>query len=67
MQIGDYKLTAINSGYFKLVTLSENKYLLQEAIERKWMLFLEHDPDTVMVTVTKTDKGFTAGKKYNEL
>lgn len=50
-----------------LVTLSEKKDLLHKAAEEKWMLFFEHDPETTMATVTKTDKGFKAVKKYNEL
>jgi glyoxylase-like metal-dependent hydrolase (beta-lactamase superfamily II) len=50
-----------------LVTLSEKKNLLQKAADEKWMLFFEHDPDTTMATVTKTDKGFIAKQKYNEL
>ena len=50
-----------------LVTLSEKKNLLQQAVDEKWMLFFEHDPDTVMVTVMQTEKGFTADKRYNEL
>jgi len=50
-----------------LVTLAEKKSLLQKAADDNWMLFLEHDTDTSIVTVTQTQKGFTAGKKYNEI
>ncbi|MDR3666777.1 MAG: MBL fold metallo-hydrolase, partial [Ignavibacteriaceae bacterium] len=50
-----------------LVTLTEKKNLLQKAVDENWKLFLEHDPDTTIVTVTRNDKGFTAGKRYNEL
>jgi glyoxylase-like metal-dependent hydrolase (beta-lactamase superfamily II) len=50
-----------------LVTLSEKKNLLQKAEEENWMLFFEHDPYTTVATVTKTDKGFKAEKKKNEL
>jgi glyoxylase-like metal-dependent hydrolase (beta-lactamase superfamily II) len=50
-----------------LVTLSEKKNLLKKAEEEKWMLFFEHDPYTTVATVTKTDKGFKAEKKKNEL
>ena len=50
-----------------LVTLSEKKNLLQKAGEENWMLFFEHDPYTTVATVTKTDKGFKAEKKKNEL
>jgi len=50
-----------------LVTLEEKKNLLQKAEEENWMLFFEHDPNTTVATVTKTDKGFKAEKKKNEL
>jgi glyoxylase-like metal-dependent hydrolase (beta-lactamase superfamily II) len=50
-----------------LVTLEEKKYLLKKAADKKWKLVLEHDPDTVMVTIAQTEKGFIAEKKYNEL
>lgn len=50
-----------------LVTLSEKKDLLHKAAEEKWMLFFEHDPETTMATVIKTDKGFKVEKKYNGL
>jgi glyoxylase-like metal-dependent hydrolase (beta-lactamase superfamily II) len=50
-----------------LVTLEEKKYLLKKASDEKWKLVLEHDPDTVMVTVAQTEKGFIAEKRYNEL
>jgi glyoxylase-like metal-dependent hydrolase (beta-lactamase superfamily II) len=49
-----------------LVTLSEKKKLLQKAAEENWKLFFEHDPDTIVATIAKTDKGFKAGVKYNE-
>ena len=50
-----------------IVTLSEKKNLLQKAADEKWMLYFEHDPDIIMATVSKTDKGFKVEKKYNEL
>lgn len=50
-----------------LVTLTEKKNLLQKAVDENWKLFLEHDPDTTIVTVSRTDKGFTAGNRFNEL
>ena len=50
-----------------LVTLEEKKYLLKKASDEKWKLVLEHDPDTVMVTVVQTEKGFITEKRYNEL
>jgi glyoxylase-like metal-dependent hydrolase (beta-lactamase superfamily II) len=50
-----------------LVTLEEKKYFLKKASDEKWKLVLEHDPDTVMVTVVQTEKGFITEKRYNEL
>ena len=50
-----------------LVTLSEKKILLQKAVYENWKLFFEHDPDTTVATVIKTDKGFKADNKNNEL
>jgi glyoxylase-like metal-dependent hydrolase (beta-lactamase superfamily II) len=50
-----------------LVTLEEKKYLLKKASDEKWKLVLEHDPDTVMVTVAQAEKGFITEKRYNEL
>lgn len=50
-----------------LVTVQEKKDILQKAIERNWMLFFEHDPFHVAATVSKNDKGFIAGKKFNGL
>ncbi|MDR3609002.1 MAG: MBL fold metallo-hydrolase [Ignavibacteriaceae bacterium] len=50
-----------------LVTLSEKKNLLQKAADEKWLLFFEHDPDTIMATVAKTEKGYKAENRYNEL
>jgi glyoxylase-like metal-dependent hydrolase (beta-lactamase superfamily II) len=50
-----------------LVTLAEKKKLLQKAADDNWMLFFEHDPYTTAATVTKTDKGYKAEKKINEL
>lgn len=46
-----------------LVTLQEKKDILKEAVENNWFLFLEHDPNTAMVKVELTQKGYIAGEK----
>jgi glyoxylase-like metal-dependent hydrolase (beta-lactamase superfamily II) len=50
-----------------LVTLSEKKILLQKAADENWKLFFEHDPDTTVATVVRTDKGYKVDTKFNEL
>ncbi len=41
-----------------LVTLEEKKKLLPQACDEKWILYFEHDPNTVAGTVRATDKGY---------
>ncbi|MGB9773236.1 MAG: MBL fold metallo-hydrolase [Bacteroidota bacterium] len=41
-----------------LITLEEKKTILTRAVEENWLLFLEHDPATEVITVEKTEKGF---------
>lgn len=48
-----------------LVTLEEKKKLLGQAYEEKWLLFLEHDPQTEIITVKSTEKGFAVDQKMN--
>ncbi|MSQ46293.1 MAG: MBL fold metallo-hydrolase [Ignavibacteria bacterium] len=40
-----------------LQTLDEKKQLLTEAMEKKWMLFFEHDPFVEAVTLKDSEKG----------
>jgi glyoxylase-like metal-dependent hydrolase (beta-lactamase superfamily II) len=47
-----------------LITLEEKKKILNKAVEEEWKLFFEHDPDTVMATVQRTEKGFSAKEKF---
>jgi glyoxylase-like metal-dependent hydrolase (beta-lactamase superfamily II) len=49
-----------------LVTLADKKNLLHKALDENWFLFFEHDPETAFATVTKTEKGYKAEKKFNE-
>lgn len=44
-----------------LVTLEEKKKLLARAHDEKWILYFEHDPNTVAGTVRSTDKGYVFG------
>ena len=46
-----------------LVTLEEKKRILPKAEEEKWVLFLEHDPDTEAVMLKKTEKGFAVNER----
>lgn len=40
-----------------LDTLNEKQALLNEAVEKNWVLFFEHDPSIECITLEKTDKG----------
>lgn len=46
-----------------LVTLEEKKRILPKAEDEKWVLFLEHDPETEAVTLKKTEKGFAVHER----
>jgi glyoxylase-like metal-dependent hydrolase (beta-lactamase superfamily II) len=46
-----------------LVTLEEKKRLLPQAEREGWILFFEHDPETVAVTLQKTEKGLSIKEK----
>jgi glyoxylase-like metal-dependent hydrolase (beta-lactamase superfamily II) len=46
-----------------LVTLEEKKRLLPLAEEEGWILFFEHDPETIAVKLQKTEKGLTIKEK----
>ncbi len=43
-----------------LETLAEKKRIFPRAFKERWILFLEHDPDTQAITLKQTEKGFTA-------
>lgn len=47
-----------------LVTLEEKKRILPQAEKEGWLLFFEHDPETVGVTLRKTEKGFAIKEKF---
>ena len=46
-----------------LVTIEEKKRIFGRAYEEKWILFLEHDPATVAITLKSSDKGFAIDKR----
>ena len=48
-----------------LVTIEEKKKILSQAVNEKWFLFFEHDPETAMGTVVKDEKGYRFGEKFN--
>jgi glyoxylase-like metal-dependent hydrolase (beta-lactamase superfamily II) len=39
-----------------LVTMDEKADFLQTAVEEDWQLFFEHDPDTAVASLTRTDR-----------
>lgn len=50
---------------FPVKALEEKELFLDEAVKNDYILFFEHDFYTECATVSKTEKGFVAGKKFN--
>ncbi len=46
-----------------LVTMEEKKRIIPLAEKEGWILFFEHDPETIAVTLQKTEKGFAIKEK----
>ena len=46
-----------------LTTIDEKKRVLGRASEERWVLFLEHDPDTETFTVRPSEKGLVISEK----
>jgi len=46
-----------------LVTIEEKKRILGRAYEEKWILYLEHDPTAVAITIKKSEKGFVVDQR----
>ncbi|MBS4027198.1 MAG: MBL fold metallo-hydrolase [Ignavibacteriales bacterium] len=46
-----------------LETLEEKKLILNNAADENWILFFEHDPNTVAAKVTRTEKGIVMSEK----
>lgn len=49
---------------FPLKTLSEKKNFLAEALEKNYILFLEHDPDIECCTLNTTEKGIRVKETF---
>ncbi len=50
-----------------LVTLSEKKKYLKQALEENWILYFGHDPEYAAVTLKHTDKGIVQDKVLVDL
>lgn len=48
-----------------LLTLEEKKQFLDQAAEKKWTLFLEHDPVNECCTVAQTEKGVRLNQVFS--
>ena len=64
--LGDVKQKDIK---IALNTLEEKERLLQEGVDKKWMLFFEHDRINELCTLQQTEKGIRSGEvlKMSEL
>ncbi|MBA2763028.1 MAG: MBL fold metallo-hydrolase [Segetibacter sp.] len=49
---------------FPLTTLNEKKSFLQEAMEKKYVLYFEHDPSVECCTLQTTDKGIRVKETF---
>jgi len=47
---------------FPLTTLTEKKVILNEAVQNKYILYLEHDPINECCTLQQTEKGIKLGE-----
>jgi len=50
---------------FPLKTLTEKKQFLTEAVEKEYVLFLEHDPVNECCTLQKTEKGIRLAETFS--
>lgn len=50
---------------FPLKTLAEKKQFLQEAVEKEYILFLEHDPLNECCTLQNTEKGIRLAETFS--
>jgi glyoxylase-like metal-dependent hydrolase (beta-lactamase superfamily II) len=49
---------------FPLTTLQEKKVILNEAVQNKYVLYLEHDPVNECCTLQQTEKGIKLGETF---
>ena len=50
---------------FPLKTLTEKQIFLEEAVEKEYILYLEHDPEYECCTLQKTEKGIRVDQTFN--
>ena len=50
---------------FPLKTLTEKKIILTEALEKQYILYLEHDPINECCTLQQTEKGIRIKETFN--
>lgn len=50
-----------------LKTLEEKSRTLSIAAEENWKLFFEHDPDVSVITISKTDKGYSIKETFDKI
>jgi len=50
---------------FPLQTLTEKKIILTEALEKEYILYLEHDPVNECCTLQQTEKGIRVNETFN--
>ena len=48
-----------------LITLEEKRHFLDEAANKNYILFLQHDPNYECCTVKQTEKGVRLNQKFN--
>jgi hypothetical protein len=49
---------------FPLKTLAEKKLILNEAVEKQYVLYFEHDPVNECCTLQQTEKGIRLGEVF---
>ncbi|MEY2835941.1 MAG: hypothetical protein RLZZ557_1603 [Bacteroidota bacterium] len=47
---------------FPMTTLQEKEAFLEEAVQKEYLLFFEHDPSCICCRAVKTEKGFRKGE-----
>jgi len=50
-----------------MITIEEKKKILPAAIDENWKLFFEHDPEIIMATVMKSERGFSIDEAFTEM
>jgi hypothetical protein len=50
---------------FPMTTLQEKEAFLEEAAQKEYLLFFEHDPSCICCRAVKTEKGFRKGESID--